>query len=343
MPFIINRNNKTKVRNCENYFIFVNQSVFITVKKDRFYYLSFLAMMLCLSLVIIAGPEVIFVRQLSEYAVHIMLFLFFLGFIFLFLSRSKPMFISFAACAALCVFIKNESNTDFLAPKENRSQKVRVAHINLSNIDDENLLNELINKDNYDLISFQEFTPEWRGILGQNLGVKFPYNKEFLRLDPHGKAIYSKYPVEIIDTLNKTIGQDLVLSINKNQVNYTFISTYLVPSLDNNSLNLAKLQMKNISQYIQSKLEKIIVMGDFNMVYWNQEIKQFRNATRLNNGRKDVIPVNLKQPYDQVFYTANLQCIGVKDILMNSKQRVGIHATFQENISTTAPAPKPIF
>jgi hypothetical protein len=324
-------------------FLYICKQDFKILNKDRLYYLSFLAVMLILSLVIIAGPEVIFVRQLSDYAIHIMMIFFILGFLFLFLSKPKSMFVSFASCAALCVFIKNESNTDFVLPKENSSQKCQVGHFNLSNIDDLSQFFISLEKDNYDVVSFQEFTPEWRGALNKELKKRFPYSIESVRLDPHGKAIYSVFPIEIKDTLSKDFALDLVLNVKKHYSNYTLITTYLTPSLDNNSLVLARLQMKNISDYIRNVKDKIIVIGDFNMVYWNKEIKQFRVTTKLNNGRKDVIPVNLNVPYDQVFYSTNLQCIGVKDVLLKSDQRVGIISTFQDNLLANTKTIKSIF
>ena len=123
---------------------------------------------------IIAGPEVIFVKQLSEYLVHIMLGLFGLGFVFLFTDHSKLMLVSFAACAVLCVFLKNESNGELVYPKDNYSGKIIVSHINLSNVVQKEEMLQMLNEGHIDILSFQEMTPEWNKYLKNSLKQKFP-------------------------------------------------------------------------------------------------------------------------------------------------------------------------
>jgi endonuclease/exonuclease/phosphatase (EEP) superfamily protein YafD len=91
--------------------------------------------------------------------------------------------------------------------------------------------------------------------------------------------------------------------------------------------------MKNISKYVNDQNIKVIVLGEFNTVYWSDEIRAFREATNLNNSRKDVIPANLKIPYDQIFYSKDLQCVNVKDFIINKGERVGLISMFQQNIN----------
>lgn len=293
--------------------------------------------MFLLVALIIAGPEVIFIRQLSEYLVHIMLGCFVLGFLFLIIDKSRMVLLCFAACSVLCVFLKNESNGDFIFPKFNNTDNITVSHINLSNVDHPILFINEIKRNLPDVISIQEFTPDWAGVLSNKLKTDYPFQYESMRIDLFGKAIYSKYPIEKIDTLNGNIAFDLGVKINKNSNTYTIISPYLTPALDKNSLNIANLQMKNISSYIMQEGGRVIVLGDFNMVYWSEEIRNFREAAKLNNTRKDVVPVSLKVPYDHVFYSKNLQCVNVKDFLINRKERVGLISIFQQNIETKQP------
>jgi endonuclease/exonuclease/phosphatase (EEP) superfamily protein YafD len=242
--------------------------------------------------------------------------------------------LSFAACSVLCVFLKNESNGDFIFPKFNNTDNITISHINLSNVDHPLLLIDEIKRNRPDVVSIQEFTPDWAGVLSGKLKEDYPFQYESMRIDLFGKAIYSKYPIEKIDTLNRDIAFDIGTRINKKSNIYSVISPYLTPALDKNSLNNAKLQMKNISKYILQEGGRVLVLGDFNMVYWSEEIRNFREATKLNNSRKDVVHVSLKMPYDHVFYSKNLQCVNVKDFLINRKERVGLLSVFQQNIET---------
>jgi hypothetical protein len=302
--------------------------------KQQLFYYGFIAIMFLMVALIIAGPEVIFIRQMSEYLIQIMLSLFSLGFLFLFINKSRLMLLSFAACSVLCVFLKNESNGDFIFPKFNNTDNIAVSHINLSNVDHPQLLIDEIKRNHPDVVSFQEYTPDWAGVFSKKLKEDYPYQYESIRIDLYGKCLFSKYPIDKIDTLNSDIAFDIAIRINKNNNLYSIVSPYLTPPLDKNSLNKAKLQMKNISKHILSESGRIIVLGDFNMVYWSEEIRNFREATKLNNSRKDVVPVSLKVPYDHVFYSKILQCVSVKDFLINRKERVGLLSVFQQNIET---------
>ena len=65
--------------------------------------------------------------------------------------------------------------------------------------------------------------------------------------------------------------------------------------------------------------QKTIVLGEFNMVYWSDEIRQFRETTHLRNSRKDVIPASFRAPFDHVFYAEDLQCVALKDLMLSKK------------------------
>ena len=303
-----------------------------TILNHRLVHYGFMTIMLLFISLIVAGPEVLFVRQLSAYLLHIMLGLFALGFVFLFTGFEKLMLMSFAACAVLCVFIKNQSNGELVYPKDNDTEKISVCHINLSNVlEVENMASQLKNND-IDLISFQELTPEWADFLESSLASDYPHRYQSVRIDPYGKAFYSRYPIRVTDTLSRSYAFDLALEVIKNGQSYNLVSTYLTPSLNGNSLTMARSQMKNISQYVLSHPKKAIVLGEFNMVYWSDEIRQFRETTHLRNSRKDVIPASLRAPFDHVFYSDDLQCVALKDMMLSRKDRIGIFAAFQQNI-----------
>jgi endonuclease/exonuclease/phosphatase (EEP) superfamily protein YafD len=312
-------------------FVKYKKSVLKTIDKQQVFYYAFIAIIALLVVLIIAGPEIIFFRQASEYLVHIMLGFLGLGFLFLLINRERLMMLSFATCATLCVFLKNESNGELLFPKTNNTESITLSHVNLSNVDHPSILFNELKRNSCDIVSFQELTPDWRGILSSSLKQDYPYSYEATRIDLFGKAIYSKYPLERIDTINKENAFDIVATINKSKNKYKIISPYLTPPLDKNSLVACKVQMKNISNYIQNQVDRVIVLGDFNMVYWSEEIRNFREASKLNNSRKDVILASMKLPYDHVFYSKNLQCVNVKDFLINRDERVGLLSVFQQN------------
>lgn len=288
--------------------------------------------MLLFTALIIAGPELFFIKKLSAYLLHIMLGLFALGFIFLFSGHEKLMLMSFAACAVLCVFIKNQSNGELVYPKDNNTEKIAVCHINLSNVYEPEEMIAQLKEAQIDLISFQELTPEWADILNEALAADFPHHYKAVRIDPYGKAFYSRFPIRMLDTISAAYAFDLGIEVIKNGQGYHLVSTYLTPALDANGMLLARSQLKNISNFLYSNPKKTIVIGEFNMVYWSDEIRRFRETTQLRNSRKDVIPASLRVPFDHVFYSGDLQCVALKDMMLSRKERIGVFAVFQQNL-----------
>lgn len=286
--------------------------------------------MFSLVLLILAGPEIIIIKQLSEYAMHIMLFFFLLGFVFMILKYDKLVLLSFALTAALCVFMKNGDNEEFTKHQDTLEEKVAVAHINLSNITDEPNMIKTLAYSNVEVVSFQEYTPEWV-TLKEQLKTWFPYSLELLRIDPYGKAIFSKYPIFLHDTLNKNIASDVSFEIVKNNHAFNFISTYLIPSLNSKTLEAAKSQLKIINEELGYTPKSTIILGEFNMVYWSSELRHFKERSNLQNSRKEIIPVSFKVPYDHMFYTKDLQCVQLKDFLINRNERIGLYSIFQIN------------
>lgn len=287
-------------------------------------------MMFGLVLLILAGPEVIFIKQMSEFAMHLVLFFFALGFVFMLLKYDRLVLLSFGLTATLCVFLKNGDNEEFFNAKENFEEKISVAHINLSNITDEENMIAALAASNIEVVSFQEYTPEWAA-LKDKIKTWFPFSNEVMRIDPYGKAIFSKYPIYAYDTINKNIASDVVFEIVKNNYTFNIISTYVVPSLNSATIQEAKSQLDLINQELGKTPTNTIVLGEFNMVYWTSELKSFKEKSSLQNSRRDVIPVSLKVPYDHIFYSKDLQCVQLKDLVMNTKERIGLYSVFQMN------------
>jgi endonuclease/exonuclease/phosphatase (EEP) superfamily protein YafD len=284
--------------------------------------------MFFLVLLILAGPEVIIVKQISEFAMHIMFFFFGLAFLFMILGYDRLVLLSFGLTATLCVFLKNGPNEEFFTVRENFEEKISLAHINLSNIASKEKMIDALASSNIDVVSFQEYTPEWIE-LKDKIKTWFPYSKEALRIDPYGKIIFSKYPIHTFDTINRQVASDIKFEIVKNNHTFNIISTYLVPSINANSLAKAKKQLEQLNYEITKTPNSTIVLGEFNMVYWSNELKDFKEKSKLQNSRRDVIPVSLKVPYDHIYYSKDIQCVQMKDMIINRKERIGLISVFQ--------------
>ena len=246
-------------------------------------------------------------------------------------NKKKYMLTGFACAAALCVFLKDASNSNLKLPDENNNIKLSVAHVNVSSAETsyEAFVNEL-EKRNLDIISIQEVKPDWSRYLKKHLSKSFPYHAENVRIDPFGMAVYSKFPIKELDTILYQEIPSLEILVEIDEDHYTrIINTMLLPSINSSMDTKQKGQLEYTGDYLQSKEGTELVIGDFNMVYWSPRIKDFRSKTDLKNSRRDVSQSVLSIPYDHIFHSPDLECTKFEDLVDSTGTRLGILANFQ--------------
>lgn len=286
--------------------------------------------LILLTLVSMFPPQIEFLKKGSEYAVQIMLFLLVLGMTFLALRQTKLMFVSMACCAALCVFLKNASNSNIIFPTPKNAPVLSIVHINLASIDGspEDLLNVIEDLDP-DFISLQEVTPNWDFALFKDLRHNYKYKYSLVRIDPYGKAIYSKYRFTNVDTMHFNSIPNIGMKLFFDNVKIDIISTYLDPPLNSKARNQVREQIDILAGYVNEKENRVIALGDFNQVYWAEPIRFFREKTSLLNSRRNFPITNFNLPYDHIFYSSQLQCINFKEIQDAQLNHMGIYGEFQ--------------
>ena len=262
--------------------------------------------------IVLLAPQVSVIRKVSEYSVHIMLGMLLFSLLSLVFGKTKVMFAGLACTAALCIFLKNASHHTLKLPESNTEPKLNVAHINLGNI-----------------VSFQEFTPDWKSFLTSVLKEKYPYSSLEVRIDPYGLAVFSRSPFISKDTFLCDGVPSMSIVVEKENRKFQVISSYLTPALDNKSLKVAAHQLSTIAKKINDTDIPLIALGEYNMVYWTNEIRQFRAKTSLQNSRRDLIDGNLRVPYDHIFFSDALECTQFKEIKDQSQNYIGIMGTYQ--------------
>lgn len=281
--------------------------------------------------IVMLAPQVSLIRKVSEYSVHIMLGMFVFSMLAMVVGKSKIMFTSLACTAALCVFLKNASLDAFNYSDVNKEIKLNVAHINLGNITFELFDNiiKILNDEDIDVVSFQELTPNWDTILVDELKEKFPYYSHEVRIDPYGLAVFSKIPIIVSDTFQCHGIPNLNIVVEKENEKFQVISSYLTPALDNKSLIMAAQQLGIIAEKVKSSDWPLLALGEYNMVYWTNEIRNFRAKTDLQNSRRDLVDGNLRVPYDHIFFSNSLECTQFKEMKDISQNYIGIMGTYQ--------------
>lgn len=277
-----------------------------------------------------------FVEKSCEYAVHGMIGLFVLSLLFFAWAKYDLMLVGMGCVGALCLFLKGESNDHLILPDDNLSPKISIAHFNLSHVDEsyEDFIKRIKSID-ADILSLQELTPNWDHWLSNNLKGTYRNALRNVRIDPFGKALFAKKKILKKDTINSSGRPNIAVNIEMGNNVVSLLSTYILPPLNNSSKKLAIRQLESISDNVQKSAYPTIVIGDLNMVYWSNEISEFRKQSGLENTRRGFTPLGFEKPYDHMFFTEELECSGFEEIEDESSNHLGIVGTFQfKNVPT---------
>ncbi len=278
-------------------------------------------------------PEIPFIQNGVRYA-HLILFSFLLaGLVFMMYDRSRLMFVSLGCCAALSLFLKNASNDRLTLPQANSESKVSIIHLNTSNLNRFDIIDSLLIKYDPDIISVQELTPDWNAYLNEKLVETYPFFNTQVRIDYNGMGMYSKLAMIRSDIFLFDDKPNLVCQIKTDQTNLNIFSSYVL-SLSENQRENTKMHFNTISEQVQNIDDPVISLGEFNMVYWDSEIINFRRDTELKNSRSYTSEIISAPSSDHMFYSDELECIQFMDLNDDENNHIGILGKFQFKTST---------
>lgn len=282
------------------------------------------------TLLVMFPPNMSFLKKGSEYAVFIMLGFLFLGMLFMVLDKKKLMTLSLTSVAILCLFLKNSSNDTLIFPARNNSPILSMAHINLSYIDKgyEELL-KIIDELDPEIISFQEMTPDWNYILKENLSRQYISKYSLVRMDTYGMAIYSKKMFTNVDTFMYQNIPNIKSEINLDGETLFLFSSYLLPPLNKSSTENMQNHLALISEKVIEISDPVFAIGDYNLVPWSPEIRDFRVKTNLGLSRRNIDVSRFQKPYDHIMYSRHLECIDFKELEDSGLNHIGIYGKYQ--------------
>ena len=185
-----------------------------------------------------------------------------------------------------------------------------------------------MNKAEVEVISFQELTPDWDYRLKEELEAQYPYTKSIVRIDPYGMAIYSKVPFATERTFQCGDKSYLDISVKKDNEPFELISSYLTPALEQNSIATASQQLKTIASQVKHAEHPVLALGEYNMVYWTNEIREFTTSAALTNSRRGLTE-GLRVPYDHIFFSPGLECTEFRELKDSTQNYIGIIGTYQ--------------
>jgi endonuclease/exonuclease/phosphatase (EEP) superfamily protein YafD len=285
-------------------------------------------------------PDIFVIKQVANFTVQIMFASLFIAMVFMVIDQRRLMFISLAACGVLALYLKGETDQSLKFPITNENPHISVAHIDLSLSEDFDETMHTILQADVDLISFQEYTPIWDDYLSNELTVRYPHRITMKRIDPYGKAIFSKYPLSKCDTMN-FVGFEGIPSlytavmINDNtQINV--ISTQTLPPVSEQAYERIRGYFQEVGNYMGELDGPVITLGDFSLPGWSNEIKEFKEIANLSDSRRDVMmrssgnPIFLFNiPIDHIFYSNDFECTAFNAISGDKSNHMGIVGKYQ--------------
>ena len=283
--------------------------------------------------IIIYPPKIEILERTSEYAPILMFAMLFLSFVFLVFNQRRLMFIGMLATAFIAFYLKVSSNDNLILPQHNLLPKIKVAHFNLSTLNrDVPEIEAILTEIDADVISFQEFTPDWEWPLSAMLMLSYPHSHKMMRVDPFGMAIFSKKPFKNIATFMYNDIPNLDVTIDNEFQDIDIVSSY-IPLVYFTPQTNRKDHLSEVSKVIDESDNPVIALGDFSRVYWQGEMVAFRNKLNLNNSRRST-ELTSPNPYDHIFYSDNLECIQFDEISESNQNHIGITGTYQINPRT---------
>lgn len=285
---------------------------------------------LLFTLSIMVPPDFPFFDTIASYGVHFMFLLLMMAMMFLIIDMRRLMFMSLICAGSLSLFLKNNSNTHLILPQVNDEPSISIAHFNLANTENdlESLL-EIISSIDPDLISLQEYTPFWDRYISEALEDKYPHFGKMVRIDPYGLAIFSKKAFSSSDTIFCQNTPILEMGYNLSGSEIRVFSSYITPPLNKLSTDLAEDQLTTISQHIILHQSPVVVVGEFNDVYWSNKMRNFRTDNNLHHSRRNITPTSLDIPNDHIYFSADMECTSFRDLSDKESRRIGILGRYQ--------------
>lgn len=287
-------------------------------------------------------PDVFLFRIGARFAVQFMFLCLMLGFLFLFLRSTNLMFVSFTACALMCIFLKasfHDTEQAAFYPKLNGEPYFKVAHFNVGSTGQAppKMIQTILETD-ADIVAIQELTFDWNQFLQHSLKEKYPHSESIVRLDFRGLAIYSKYPLTQIDTFHFEDTPNIVgrVKIDDEREDVLFVYANTEPPVNTIAYDKIRRHLMYIADIIKKPNAPVLTLGAYNVVPWSYELKSFRTLTGLCNGRRDFSPTLitpntklLQVPTDHILHSRQLECIDFEPLSDSGGDYIGVMGEFQ--------------
>ncbi|MCC6816463.1 MAG: endonuclease/exonuclease/phosphatase family protein [Saprospiraceae bacterium] len=293
---------------------------------------------LLISLSFIFPPEYLVTLQVSRYAIHWMFICLVMGIIFMFMNHEKLLFISFFSAGILALFLLYSYNSSINLANKALKDSISIEFVNpsLSTVDlDSTYL--LIISENPDILILEEITPEWKW-LTEELKKFFSSYVILNRVDPYGKAIFSKFAFNRIDTLDPINNPVIIANTSLMDSMKVQISVAnSLPAVTRKDIQKLNDRLIEISNMISNSSTHHLFNANLNLVPWDKLIRDFKINTKLSSSRRDQSDGStgsqiwkvLNAPMNEIYYSNELECSAFKEITDSKGNSIGLYGRYQ--------------
>ena len=293
--------------------------------------------MVAVAVLCVFTPDLFILKQSANFTAQIMLLYLLASMGLLLFRQERLMFVALACCGLLCLHLRSASDQRIKFPSENTSTQISVANVNLSLSEDYASTMHTVWSSDVDVISFQEYTPDWRAYLTEQLSERYPYQSHLTRIDPYGIAIFSKYPLSEVDTFIYEEIPNLHAQVKLgDDQRFHIISAHTMAPVNSAAYGEIRLHFQAISDFMSALDGPIIMLGDLNIPSWSEELKEFKSFASLNDSRRDIGPASvagtislLKIPIDHIMYSQDVECTAFQVLTNASDAHLGIFGRYQ--------------
>jgi endonuclease/exonuclease/phosphatase (EEP) superfamily protein YafD len=291
------------------------------------------------ALLVIFTPDVPLLSWSENYGFQIMLFYLLTGFVFLLSNLPRWMFISFACCAGLCIFLKQESTGPFF-DHLSKEESISIGHFNLKKSTPPLEVSlAVIQEINADLISIHHINLEQLCEIESQLNKQYPFSEiaPFESKNDFRTGILSKWPIAYVDTFHSMNTPQIIGCINWKEEDICFIDLQSPEGISHNSTSLQK-HFDTVSKKSKAIHSPLITMGEFDLAPWSREIKRLNKEENLkvsDRGPRPSLPdgeLNLFTPQlQQILYSKEFICTDFQTISSPVSGQFGILGSYQLN------------
>jgi len=222
-------------------------------------------------------------------------------------------------------------------PSYSSGSVFKIAHANLTNGEDDwDATIKTIYDQDADLVSIQEVNFQLNERLERVFEERYPYRSSPMKKNDFWSiSIFSKKPLTLLDTFYVGDMPNLhgVMSLEAEEQQVHFISSYLLPPFsDQQGSEAFRNHLDQIAVKRHSREVPYLVLGDFNVAGWYDEIHDFREKAGLMDSRRGYMPAvssPFSYPVDHIFFSEQLKCVGFDIIKTPTSESIGIVGTYQ--------------